>query len=106
MEHWEINNKHQRDVTDYVVFAKALQFHFQTVICCFPLFQLPILASSVVSLYFLELTDVFKPVHSGFNCYDKSLSMPYIEPTQESVPFLMLLSLVFAGPSITVSLKY
>lgn len=32
--------------------------------------------------------------------------MPYIEPTQESVPFLMLLSLVFAGPSITVSLKY
>ncbi|XP_042729713.1 2-lysophosphatidate phosphatase PLPPR4 isoform X3 [Lagopus leucura] len=64
--------------------------------------QLPILASSVVSLYFLELTDVFKPVHSGFNCYDKSLSMPYIEPTQEAVPFLMLLSLVFAGPSITI----
>ncbi|XP_009707497.1 PREDICTED: lipid phosphate phosphatase-related protein type 4-like, partial [Cariama cristata] len=63
---------------------------------------LPILASSVVSLYFLELTDVFKPVHSGFNCYDKSLSMPYIEPAQESVPFLMLLSLVFAGPSITI----
>lgn len=31
--------------------------------------------------------------------------MPYIEPTQESVPFLMLLSLVFAGPSITVSLR-
>uniref|UniRef100_A0A8C8BJI4 Phospholipid phosphatase related 4 n=1 Tax=Otus sunia TaxID=257818 RepID=A0A8C8BJI4_9STRI len=28
--------------------------------------------------------------------------MPYIEPTQESVPFLMLLSLVFAGPSITI----
>ncbi|XP_010713918.1 phospholipid phosphatase-related protein type 4-like [Meleagris gallopavo] len=28
--------------------------------------------------------------------------MPYIEPTQEAVPFLMLLSLVFAGPSITI----
>nr|XP_042696555.1 2-lysophosphatidate phosphatase PLPPR4 isoform X3 [Chrysemys picta bellii] len=65
-------------------------------------FQLPILASSVVSLYFLELTDVFKPVHSGFSCYDRSLSMPYIEPTQEAVPFLMLLSLTFAGPAITI----
>ncbi|KAG6920520.1 phospholipid phosphatase related 4, partial [Chelydra serpentina] len=65
--------------------------------------QLPILASSVISLYFLELTDVFKPVHSGFSCYDRSLSMPYIEPTQEAVPFLMLLSLTFAGPAITVS---
>ncbi|KAJ8784583.1 hypothetical protein J1605_007934 [Eschrichtius robustus] len=64
--------------------------------------QLPILASSVVSLYFLELTDVFKPVHSGFSCYDRSLSMPYIEPTQEAIPFLMLLSLAFAGPAITI----
>lgn len=64
--------------------------------------QLPILASSVVSLYFLELTDVFKPVHSGFSCYDRSLSMPYIEPTQEAIPFLMLLSLAFAAPAITV----
>ncbi|KAM7014402.1 phospholipid phosphatase-related protein type 4 isoform 2-T2 [Passerculus sandwichensis] len=73
-----------------------------TLLPCFYFVELPILASSVVSLYFLELTDVFKPVHSGFNCYDKSLSMPYIEPTQESVPFLMLLSLVFAGPSITI----
>ncbi|XP_062353545.1 phospholipid phosphatase-related protein type 4 isoform X2 [Cinclus cinclus] len=73
-----------------------------TLLPCFYFVELPILASSVVSLYFLELTDVFKPVHSGFNCYDKSLSMPYIEPTQESVPFLMLLSLVFAGPSVTI----
>ncbi|XP_069645427.1 phospholipid phosphatase-related protein type 4 isoform X2 [Haliaeetus albicilla] len=73
-----------------------------TLLPCFYFVELPILASSVVSLYFLELTDVFKPVHSGFNCYDKSLSMPYIEPTQESIPFLMLLSLVFAGPSITI----
>ncbi|KAK1210310.1 PLPR4 phosphatase, partial [Pygoscelis papua] len=73
-----------------------------TLLPCFYFVELPILASSVVSLYFLELTDVFKPVHSGFNCYDKSLSMPYIEPAQESVPFLMLLSLVFAGPSITI----
>uniref|UniRef100_G1PQW4 Phosphatidic acid phosphatase type 2/haloperoxidase domain-containing protein n=1 Tax=Myotis lucifugus TaxID=59463 RepID=G1PQW4_MYOLU len=64
--------------------------------------QLPILASSVVSLYFLELTDVFKPVHSGFSCYDRSLSMPYIEPTQEAIPLLMLLSLAFAGPAITI----
>uniref|UniRef100_A0A2K5R1Y0 Phospholipid phosphatase related 4 n=1 Tax=Cebus imitator TaxID=2715852 RepID=A0A2K5R1Y0_CEBIM len=73
-----------------------------TLLPCFYFVELPILASSVVSLYFLELTDVFKPVHSGFSCYDRSLSMPYIEPTQEAIPFLMLLSLAFAGPAITI----
>ncbi|KAJ1171696.1 hypothetical protein NDU88_003554 [Pleurodeles waltl] len=73
-----------------------------TLLPCFYFVELPILASSVVSLYFLELTDVFKPVHSGFSCYDRSLSMPYIEPTQESIPFLMLLSLAFAGPAATI----
>ena len=64
--------------------------------------QLPILVSSVVSLYFLEWTDVFKPVKSGFNCHDRSLSLPYIDPNHEVIPFLMLLSLAFAGPAITV----
>ncbi|XP_040262733.1 2-lysophosphatidate phosphatase PLPPR4 isoform X2 [Bufo bufo] len=73
-----------------------------TLLPCFYFVELPILASSVVSLYFLELTDVFKPVHSGFSCYDRSLSMPYIEPTQESIPFLMLLCLAFAGPAATI----
>ncbi|XP_072500192.1 phospholipid phosphatase-related protein type 4 isoform X2 [Notamacropus eugenii] len=73
-----------------------------TLLPCFYFVELPILASSVVSLYFLELTDVFKPVHSGFSCYDRSLSMPYIEPTQEAIPFLMLLSLAFAGPAVTI----
>lgn len=56
----------------------------------------------MVSLYFLELTDMFKPVRSGFSCNDRSLSLPYIEPTHEAVPFLMLLSLAFAAPAITV----
>lgn len=65
--------------------------------------QLPILASSVVSLYFLELTDIFKPVHSGYSCNDRSLSMPYIDPTKEVVPFLMLFSLAFVLPAATVS---
>ncbi|XP_062377888.1 phospholipid phosphatase-related protein type 4 [Sardina pilchardus] len=64
--------------------------------------KLPILVSSVVSLYFLELTDMFKPVRSGFSCNDRSLSLPYIEPTHEAVPFLMLLSLAFAAPAITI----
>ncbi|KAA8587850.1 hypothetical protein FQN60_016712, partial [Etheostoma spectabile] len=45
--------------------------------------NLPILASSVVSLYFLELTDIFQPVHSGYSCNDRSLSLPYILPRQE-----------------------
>lgn len=65
--------------------------------------QLPILVSSVVSLYFLELTDIFKPVRSGYSCNDRSLSMPYIEPTKEVIPFLMLFSLAFAGPAATVN---
>ncbi|KAM6454394.1 phospholipid phosphatase-related protein type 4 [Liasis olivaceus] len=73
-----------------------------TLLPCFYFVELPILASSVVSLYFLELTDVFKPVHAGFSCYDRSLSMPYIEPSQEAVPILMLLSLAFAAPAITI----
>uniref|UniRef100_A0AAZ1XT01 Phospholipid phosphatase-related protein type 3 n=1 Tax=Oreochromis aureus TaxID=47969 RepID=A0AAZ1XT01_OREAU len=53
-------------------------------------------------LYFLEWTDVFKPVKSGFNCHDRSLSLPYIDPNHEVIPFLMLLSLAFAGPAITI----
>ncbi|XP_035268844.1 phospholipid phosphatase-related protein type 4 isoform X1 [Anguilla anguilla] len=70
-----------------------------TLLPCFYFVEFPILASSVVSLYFLELTDVFKPVRSGYNCNDRSLSLPYIEPTHEVVPLLMLLSLAFAGPA-------
>ncbi|XP_018608727.1 phospholipid phosphatase-related protein type 4 [Scleropages formosus] len=73
-----------------------------TLLPCFYFVELPILASSVVSLYFLELTDVFKPVRSGYNCNDRSLSMPYIEPTHEVVPFLMLFSLAFVGPAATI----
>ncbi|XP_023696008.1 phospholipid phosphatase-related protein type 4 [Paramormyrops kingsleyae] len=73
-----------------------------TLLPCFYFVELPILASSVVSLYFLELTDVFKPVRSGYSCNDRSLSMPYIEPAREVVPFLMLFSLAFAGPAATI----
>ncbi|XP_056440268.1 phospholipid phosphatase-related protein type 4-like isoform X2 [Gadus chalcogrammus] len=71
---------------------------------CFYFVELPILVSSVVSLYFLEWTDVFKPVKSGFTCHDRSLSLPFVEPTHEVVPLLMLLSLAFAGPAITIML--
>nr|XP_020464613.1 phospholipid phosphatase-related protein type 4 [Monopterus albus] len=69
---------------------------------CFYFVELPILVSSVVSVYFLEWTDVFKPVKSGFNCHDRSLSLPYIDPSHEVIPLLMLLSLAFAGPAITI----
>lgn len=65
--------------------------------------QLPILASSVVSLYFLELTDIFQPVHSGYSCNDRSLSLPYILPRQEVCPLPLLFSLAFAAPTATVS---
>lgn len=45
---------------------------------------------------------MFKPVKSGFTCHDRSLSLPYIDPNHEVIPLLMLLSLAFAGPAITV----
>lgn len=64
--------------------------------------QLPIVASSVVSLYFLELTDLFKPAKVGFQCYDRTLSMPYVETNEELIPLLMLLSLAFAAPAASV----
>lgn len=65
--------------------------------------QLPIVASSMISLYFLELTDVLQPAKVGFRCHDRSLSMPYIETGDELIPLLMLLSLAFAGPAASVS---
>ncbi|XP_071771527.1 phospholipid phosphatase-related protein type 4 [Centroberyx gerrardi] len=73
-----------------------------TLLPCFYFVELPILASSVVSLYFLELTDVFQPVHSGYSCNDRSLSLPYILPRQEVCPLLLLFSLAFAAPTATI----
>lgn len=52
-----------------------------------------------MSLYFLELTDLFKPAKVGFQCYDRTLSMPYVETSEELIPLLMLLSLAFAAPA-------
>uniref|UniRef100_H3CI84 Phospholipid phosphatase-related protein type 3 n=1 Tax=Tetraodon nigroviridis TaxID=99883 RepID=H3CI84_TETNG len=69
---------------------------------CFYFVEMPILISSAVSLYFLEWTDIFRPVLVGFSCRDRSLSLPYIEPTHELIPLLMLLSLAFAGPAISI----
>ncbi|KAJ4936696.1 hypothetical protein JOQ06_001283, partial [Pogonophryne albipinna] len=63
---------------------------------------IPILASSVVSLYFLELTDIFQPVHSGYSCNDRSLSLPYILPRQEVCTLPLLFSLAFAAPTATI----
>lgn len=55
-----------------------------------------------MSLYFLELTDLFKPAKVGFQCYDRTLSMPYVETSEELIPLLMLLSLAFAAPAASV----
>ncbi|XP_056277165.1 phospholipid phosphatase-related protein type 4-like [Pseudoliparis swirei] len=73
-----------------------------TLLPCFYFVELPILASSVVSLYFLELTDIFQPVHSGYSCNDRSLSLPYILPRQEVCTLPLLLSLAFAAPTATI----
>lgn len=65
--------------------------------------QLPIVASSMVSLYFLELTDLVQPAQVGFRCHDRDLSMPYVDGGDELIPLLMLLSLAFAGPAASVT---
>lgn len=57
----------------------------------------------MVSLYFLELTDVLQPPLVGFRCYDRHLSKPYVDGGDEIIPLLMLLSLAFAGPAASVT---
>ncbi|XP_057712403.1 phospholipid phosphatase-related protein type 4-like [Corythoichthys intestinalis] len=73
-----------------------------TLLPCFYFVELPILALSVISLYFLELTDLFQPVHSGYSCNDKSLSLPYVTPQKEVCPLPLLFSLAFAIPTTTI----
>ncbi|XP_077394976.1 phospholipid phosphatase-related protein type 3a [Festucalex cinctus] len=73
-----------------------------TLLPCFYFVELPIVLSSLVSLYFLELTDVLSPAVVGFRCYDRDLSMPYVETSDELIPLLMLLSLAFAGPAASI----
>ncbi|XP_061694764.1 phospholipid phosphatase-related protein type 4-like isoform X3 [Syngnathoides biaculeatus] len=73
-----------------------------TLLPCFYFVELPILALSFITLYFLEVTDIFQPVHSGYSCNDKSLSLPYIIPQREVCPLPLLFSLVFAIPTATI----
>ncbi|XP_029469765.1 phospholipid phosphatase-related protein type 3 [Rhinatrema bivittatum] len=73
-----------------------------TLLPCFYFVELPIVASSIVTLYFLELTDLFAPARVGFQCYDRALSMPYVESNEEMIPLLMLLSLAFAAPAASI----
>ncbi|XP_077187914.1 phospholipid phosphatase-related protein type 3 isoform X2 [Paroedura picta] len=73
-----------------------------TLLPCFYFVELPIVASSIVTLYFLELTDLFRPAKVGFQCYDRALSMPYVETNEEMIPLLMLLSLAFAAPAASI----
>ncbi|KAG7487867.1 hypothetical protein MATL_G00027980 [Megalops atlanticus] len=73
-----------------------------TLLPCFYFVELPIVASSMVSLYFLELTDLLQPAQVGFRCHDRSLSMPYVDSGDELIPLLMLLSLAFAGPAASI----
>ncbi|XP_020354240.1 phospholipid phosphatase-related protein type 3 [Oncorhynchus kisutch] len=73
-----------------------------TLLPCFYFVELPIVASSMVSLYFLELTDLLQPAQVGFRCHDRMLSMPYVDGGDELIPLLMLLSLAFAGPAASI----
>ncbi|XP_061098802.1 phospholipid phosphatase-related protein type 3-like [Conger conger] len=75
-----------------------------TLLPCFYFVELPIVASSMASLYFLELTDVLRPAQAGFHCRDRALSMPYVQGSEELLPPLLLLSLAFAGPAAAIML--
>ncbi|KAK6325388.1 hypothetical protein J4Q44_G00047300 [Coregonus suidteri] len=75
-----------------------------TLLPCFYFIELPIVLSSLVSLYFMELTDLLSPATPGFRCYDRDLSLPYLETGDELIPLLMLLSLAFAGPAASIML--
>lgn len=48
---------------------------------------------------------MLSPAMVGFRCNDRDLSMPYVETGDELIPLLMLLSLAFAGPAASVSLR-
>ncbi|KAJ8003786.1 hypothetical protein DPEC_G00152010 [Dallia pectoralis] len=71
---------------------------------CFYFVELPIVLASLVSLYFLELTDLLSPATPGFRCFDRELSLPYTDTGDELIPLLMLLSLAFAGPAASIML--
>ncbi|CAL8251848.1 unnamed protein product [Merluccius merluccius] len=73
-----------------------------TLLPCFYFVELPIVASSMLSLYLLELTQLLQPAQGGYRCHQASLSMPYVDPAEELIPLLMLLSLAFAGPAATI----
>lgn len=85
-----------------LTFGQPDQKHVDFVALVCVAVQLPIVASSMVSLYFLELTDVVQPAQVGFRCHDRDLSMPYVDGGDELIPLLMLLSLAFAGPAASV----
>ncbi|CAL8310233.1 unnamed protein product [Lota lota] len=73
-----------------------------TLLPCFYFVELPIVASSMLSLYLLELTQLLQPAQGGYRCHQPSLSMPYVDPAAELIPLLMLLSLAFAGPAAAI----
>ncbi|KAJ3599943.1 hypothetical protein NHX12_033895, partial [Muraenolepis orangiensis] len=68
------------------------------------LHQLPLVASSMLSLYLLGLLQLLQPVQAGYRCHQPSLSRPYVDPADEMVPLIMVLSLAFAGPAAAMML--
>lgn len=71
---------------------------------CFYFLELPLVATSLLSLYLLEMTDLLQPARGAFRCFDRQLSLPYVDGGDELVPMLMLLSLVFSGPAASIML--
>uniref|UniRef100_A0A8C5D3R4 Phospholipid phosphatase-related protein type 3 n=1 Tax=Gouania willdenowi TaxID=441366 RepID=A0A8C5D3R4_GOUWI len=95
----------QRSGTNCSRAEVSITFALPTVLfsfyCCL---QLPVAASSLLSLYVLQRGAALRPAPAGFHCLDPLLSKPYVDGGDELVPLLMLLSLAFAAPAASIML--
>ncbi|XP_054859694.1 phospholipid phosphatase-related protein type 2 [Eublepharis macularius] len=75
----------------------------RSIVPCFVLVELVILAGTVVLAYHFEYTDTF-PVHlQGFFCYDSAYAKPYPGPEDASkAPPVLVYSLVTAVPTAMI----
>ncbi|KAK6484200.1 phospholipid phosphatase-related protein type 5-like isoform X1 [Huso huso] len=74
-----------------------------TIIHCFVLVELVIMAGTVMLAYYFEYTDTFNVHVQGFFCYDSSYTKPYPGPEEISaIPPALLYSVVAGVPTLVI----
>ncbi|XP_008315785.1 phospholipid phosphatase-related protein type 5 isoform X2 [Cynoglossus semilaevis] len=93
----------RRRVMGNIMGDQAQQKRSTSIVPCFVLVELVIMAGTVLLAYYFEYTDTF-PVHNqGFFCFDKTYSKPYPGPEDNSrAPPVLVYSLVTAIPTVTI----